>query len=216
MNYPFCCWKTLHFVTILQNTGNKNVSSVISLLPKSAGGDFRSAIAVWENCPLFQELADVSIQTDSWLPQAATYRLIFGLHSSDNKLDYLIFTDYPHSICTSAVCLLLIPLKYSPTLGLHFPRGNFLFISVEEEEEEMPLWNLEGFASNVWIPAAVCSWCWSTTGKLCLSLAGLWWPQGLFPVPALTLGSEQMCSKALNQCLQMWVGVFCKQPSFHA
>lgn len=166
MNYPFCCWKTLHFVTILRNTGNKNVTSVISLLPKLAGGDFRSAIPVWENCPLFQELADVSIQTDSWLPQAATYRLIFGLHSSDNKLDYLIFTDYPHSICTSAVCLLLIPLKYSPTLGLHFPRGNFLFISVEEEEEEMPLWNLEGFASNVWIPAAVCSWCWSTTGKL--------------------------------------------------
>lgn len=71
------------------------------------------------------------------LPQAATYRLVFGLHSSENKLDYLVFTDYPHSICTADVCMLFIPLECSRTLGLHFTHDNSLFISVEEEE--MPL-----------------------------------------------------------------------------
>lgn len=173
---------------------------------------------MWKNCPLFHELADVSVQPVCLMAsQAATYRLIFGVHSSENKLDCFIFYDYPHSVCTAAAYLLFIPLKYNPILGLYFPHGNFLFISVEEEE--MPVWSLEGFASSVWIPAAVCS-CWCTTGKLCLSLAGLWWPQGLVFIVCSDFGfrltQRQMCSKALNQCMQIWVGLFCKQPPFHA
>lgn len=48
-------------------------------------------------------------------------------------------------------------LKYCPTLGLHISLDNLLFISVEEEE--MSLCFSKGFASNVSIPAAVCSYC---------------------------------------------------------
>lgn len=34
MKPTFCCWKGLHFVTIICYTGNKDVGNVISLSPK--------------------------------------------------------------------------------------------------------------------------------------------------------------------------------------
>lgn len=84
-------------ILLLKNTsfcdnyaGNKNVCSVISLLLKlvGRGQTLQVSYSVWENCWLFQELADVfqPSLSASCLPQAATYRLVFGLHSSENKL----------------------------------------------------------------------------------------------------------------------------------
>lgn len=168
---------------------------------------------MWENSPLSQELTDMlqSSLAALWLPQATIYRLFFGLPSSGIRLGYLVFTDCPHTICTAAICLQLTLLKCCPTLGLHISPGNFLVISVEEKT---PLCWLEGIASNVWIPAAVCSCCSSATGKLCLSMAGLWWPQGLVSSICSDFGfrltQSQMCSGPLNHCMQIWAGLFCK------